>query len=136
MKLEQFYTNDGFGQINRISGSVTDSEFIAAYKARFSDLDKFKKLRYIVSDLSDVTHFDVSTETVINISDIANKYAAYNKKLFIAGIHKQNIVYGMGRMWQAYSDDDKTGWVTKSFRTRHDAIIWLKALLSDLEIGW
>lgn len=135
MKFEQTYTNDGLGQINILSGPVTDTEFLSAYEARFSDLDKFKNLKYIISDMSEVTSFELSNEAVKKASDIANKHAKYNNNLYVAGIHTKDIVYGLARVWRAYSDDDETGWITNSFRTRNDALLWLKSIFSDIEFS-
>lgn len=132
MKFEQIYTQDGRGQINILSGPVTDVEFIAAYEARFADLEKFKKLRFIISDMSNVTTFNLTKDTVKIVSDIAKSYAIHNKDLYIAGIHTKDLVFGLGKMWQAYSGNDITGWVTKSFRTKDEAYSWLQDKIPDI----
>lgn len=131
MKFTLKYTKDNMGQINLFAGSVNHDDFINAYKARFSDLEKFKNLRYIISDFTDVSDFDVSIDTVKILSSIANTNAKYNRNLYVAGVHPRDLIYGLGRMWQAYSDDDTTGWVTKSFRERHEAEKWLQSEIGD-----
>ena len=112
------------GMIQTFSEEVDGAELIQAYKDRFSNDNTLKKLRYIISDFTSVTNTNVTAEDIRSISRIANEASKTNNTLFLVGIQPTELMRGMARMWQAYSNDDETGWHTITLRSRKEGEEW------------
>ena len=106
-------------------GLVRGEEIIRSYHERFSPLERFKKIRYIITDYSIVSDFNMTIDDVKMIAQISNQAAKENRNLYAVAVMPLDLAYGMARMWQAYANDDNTGWHTHVTRTRREAEEWL-----------
>ena len=106
-------------------GLIRGEEIIRSYHDRFSPPERFTKIRYIITDYSIVSDFKMITDDVKMIAQIANQAAKNNRNLYAVAVMPLDLAYGMARMWQAYADDDNTGWHTNVTRTRREADEWL-----------
>lgn len=112
-------------------GVVTGADLIKSYKERFSDAERVKTLRYVITDNSKITDYNVSEYDIRTICDISNEAASrYNRDIYAAAIMPTEVSYGMARMAQAYTNEDRTGWHTFVSRSRKDVEQWL---LSNLD---
>jgi len=128
------YIEKECGLVIKWNGAVTGDEIVESYKDRFSDLERVKKLKYIVVDYSGVTDMHASENEILTISRISSDVAAnYNSTLYAAAIMPSDISYGLARMAQAYTDDDRTGWHTFVSRSREDVNEWLRLHLGNLK---
>ena len=118
------FSDNPNGMTTLFSGILTDEEIIQSCKDRLAQEDKIRELFYIKDDLLDVTEFRVSSETIKTCASFALKASELNKQLVHVAIVPTDLVYGMARMWQAYSDG--TNWNKNIFRSREEAEEWLK----------
>ena len=79
---------------------------------------------YAVTDLTHVTDFSVSAEEIARNAALNNEVARRLPRVKVAIIAPADNIFGMARMWQAHMDG--SGWVSKVFRNRADALTWLK----------
>jgi hypothetical protein len=108
------------------AGMVKGEEVIRSYEERFSPMERLVKLRYIITDYSNAPDFDMTPEQIKTIARIANNAAVSNHNLFGVAIMPTDITFGMARMFQAYADDDTTGWRTFVTRSRLEGEAWLR----------
>ncbi len=114
------------------TGVVTGPELIKSYRERFSDIERIKTLRYVITDNSQITDYNVSENDIFTICRITNDAAAgYNSNVYAAAIMPTDISYGMARMAEAYTNKDKTGWQTFVSRSREDVEKWLLSNLGN-----
>ncbi|MBU4317604.1 MAG: hypothetical protein KKF30_10045 [Proteobacteria bacterium] len=107
-------------------GKINGDEVIQSYHERFSPLERLKKLRYIITDYTDMTDFELAPEDIKTIAGITNHAAQENRHVYAAAIMPTDISFGLARMFQFYADDDTTGWETLVTRTRKEAEDWLR----------
>jgi len=123
------YIEEEDGVIVMWEGVVRGPEIIRSYEDRFSPVERLIKTRYIITDYTSVSDFDMSKDDVQTIAHISNSASAHNKHLYGVAIMPGDVGFGVARMFQAYTDD--TGWRTKVTRTREEAEEWLLANLDD-----
>jgi hypothetical protein len=119
------------GLIISWEGQVNGIEVIRSYQERFSPPERLVKLRYIITDYSATPSFEVSPKDILTIAHIANQASEKNHQIYGAAIMPTELQFGMARMWQAYADDDRTGWETIVTRTRKEAEDWLRQHLDS-----
>jgi len=117
-----FNENDG-GVFTTYTGTVTDDDMINSAKERLSLVENLNPIKYFFSDFTDVDNFKVTPSGVQAISTIATTASKINNDLLLVAIVPSDLEYGMGRMWQAYSDE--LNWKTYMARTKEEASEWL-----------
>jgi len=110
---------------------VRGDEVIRSYEDRFAQPERLKRLRYIITDYTGVVDFTMTVMEVRRIARISNAAAPVNPHLYAVAVMPTSIAYGLARMFQAYADDDETGWHTHVTRSRPEAEDWLRANLDD-----
>ena len=118
------YTDNPPGVVTKFHGTVTDADLHQSCIDRTSSDEQVKKLSYILDDFTDVTELAATTEGVINAASFAVKASELNKHIKYLSIMPTNILYGMARIWHAYSDE--TEWERNIVRTHDEAEQWLK----------
>jgi len=124
MPYKIIYTKNPNGVTTIFSGVLTDKEIIQSCIDRVKYEDKMRNLHFIKDDLLDVTEFRVTSEAIQTCATYALEVSEINKKIVHTAIVPTNLVYGMARMWNTYSDG--TDWNKNIFRSRKEADIWLK----------
>ena len=119
------------GLIISWKGQVRGREVIRSCEDRFAPPERLKRLRYIITDCTGAVDFTMTIEDIKRIARISNAVAPLNRHLFAVGVMPTSIGYGLARMFQAYADDDETGWHTHVTRSRPEAEDWLRANLDD-----
>jgi hypothetical protein len=123
------YIEKEFGLLIHWEGTVLGDEVIRSYHERFSSPERLKKLRYVLTDYSKVSDFDMTPDDIKSIADITNQAAISRSRVYAVAVMPIDIAYGLARMFQAYAVDDDTGWFTFVTRTRKEAEEWLLANL-------
>ena len=118
------FSEKPFGLITKFFGVVTDDELRQSCIDRTSSDEQIKKLAYILDDFSDVSDFAVTSEAVINAASFAVKASELNNNIKFLSIMPTDLLYGMTRMWHAYTDE--TQWERNIVRTREEAEQWMK----------
>ena len=116
------------GLVLSCSGVLTGKELIDVKSSLVTEQNKH--LRYIITDLTHVHEFQIS-------SDAIRKMVAENKRLaaiaepgmLVAIAAPQELGYGLARMWEAYAHHE-TGWRTSVFHSRADADLWIQHTLN------
>ncbi len=122
MPVKLNYENEWAGAVLIGSGTVTGDE-LCRCNDRMYDPDQIHKLRYQLCDFRQITNFEVSSDDVRRIANQDNVAATQNPDITMAIVANRRIVYGMARMWQAYTDE--ASFNSHVFRTMVEARAWL-----------
>ena len=125
MPYEISYKKAEGGVIVTYFGVVTDETLVDSIGDRFPSEEAIKNTRYFISDFTDVTEFQVTPKGIKYSASAVIEASKINRNIFIIGIIPDNKVYGMARMWQAYTEVEITGWETIFFKTNEEAEVWL-----------
>ena len=120
------YLDNGLGIEIIATGTVTGHEIIEKHKEIYNS-ENLSKQRYQIIDRTHCQKYIVSNEEVMQIAKIDKEAAKTNPNIIIAVISSTDVQYGISRVWQAYVSEST--FVTKVFRDRKDAELWLKEQL-------
>ena len=123
MPYEITYRRSDGGVITSYSGIVTDEDVIRSVEEKCSSEDKIRSYRYALTDCTRVNEFNVTTGAIIRNALIAKSAFSLNREILFVAAVPSDLVFGMGRLWQAYADD--TDEWTKLVRTRAEADSWV-----------
>lgn len=126
------YTPDGLGVIHRGEGIVAGAEVIAASADHHRLEERGRRLRYGVVDFTKVTELRVSAAEAQAIAEEDRLTAALTPDVAVAVIAPQDHVFGMARMWETLAES--TGWTTRVFRDRDEAVAWLREQLPNAAV--
>lgn len=129
MPYEIKIEDDGAKITTRYFGHLTTGDITSAYQERFTDIGRIKKLKILLSDYSDVTQIDLHDVDISSLAEFYKTASAYNRKVVSVAIMPKDILFGLGRMWEAYVDG--ISWKAGIFRTKEEA----QAFLQEHEIG-
>ena len=101
MPIEMKYLDDGRGVIYIGEGIVTGEDIISANRQFFSSKEIMTKNVYGLIDYSDITKFEVSTSELETIASQNEKASEYLTDGIIAVVAKNDLVFGISRMWEA-----------------------------------
>ena len=121
------YVDDGKGLHKRGSGIVTGLELFSSALKESHDEARARKLRYGLTDFSEVTEMQVTTADIHRLVEMNRKLASFTPGALVAIVAPAPLPYAMARLWHTLSDD--LGWKANVFHTRPDAIAWLRKQL-------
>jgi len=124
MPITNTNTDNGFGIITTLSGDISGEELVNAQKERYTSTKKLLLLKYILADFTNTKNLDISSNHILQCSDLSMSASKENPNIYIAAVMNSDLGYGLSRMWQAYTDD--IPWNAKVFRTRNEAEDWLR----------
>lgn len=130
MPYKIIYSENPNGVTTFFSGVLTDKEIIQSCEERTSSEEKMRNLQFIKDDLLDITEFRVTSEAIQTCASYALKVSELNKKIVHTAIVPTDLIYGMTRMWDVYSDG--TDWNKNIFRNREEAEIWVKDNINEI----
>lgn len=134
MSYELFFLDDEYGSITEFHGMLTDKLLIECTKERYSSEERNSNFKYILNDYSDCTEINISTGAVIAVANMAIEVSRINQNIVIAAAMPTDLIFGLGRMWQAYADE--TGWNSHAFHSRQEAETWIcEQLNQDLNFN-
>jgi hypothetical protein len=125
MPYKTEYLDEEGGVITTYWGTVTDDEVIKSGMEKAASIERVKAYKYILTDLSGVDEYQVSSHGIKGNAKIASRCFAINDSALLAFVLPSDLEFGMGRMWQAYAD--QAGRQSRVFRTRREAEKWLKS---------
>lgn len=130
IKLE--YLPNG-GVLLKGEGTVTFKNIKEINDKIYGTKDKILNLSYQVCDFSNVTGIPLSSDEVKTLAE-QDKYAAkINPYMIIATVGEIDVIYGLARMWQAYTDGSPIK--TKVFRKMPDAQRWIADNITSRKSG-
>jgi hypothetical protein len=118
--------DSGLGVMLIGEGNVTGQEIIHANKKILSLKEKIEVSKYWIIDYSEATGYDVSTPEIEIIADQDKEISKYLPDYTVAIVTKQDIEFGVSRMWETIIQIKGLQWETKVFKVRNDAEQWIK----------
>ena len=119
------YIEENGGVIATYFGITTDEDIIECTKERFLSDEKTKKYKYLVSDYSHVSDYRITSAGMKEMARLAVIASKVNPDIVLLGVTPTDLEYGMARVWNAYADDDTTGWKTILVRSINEAHEWI-----------
>jgi hypothetical protein len=128
--------DEGIGILIESQDRVTDEELIDSLEKPLThDREKFKTYRYIIVDHTSLTSLDLTDETVDYISGLFAGASSVNPDAILAMV--AYVSYGanidridtISQMRELFMN--RSSWETLQFRTRPEAVRWLKGKLND-----
>ena len=126
MPLSITYTEDG-GIIVRGEGIVTGSDIKEINDIIYESPENIEKIAYQLGDFTDVTDVSISISEIEELAMQDKKASEFNPNMFIALVGKKDIIFGLSRMWEAFTHDST--FETMVFRKIEDAQQWIKEKL-------
>ncbi len=114
---------DGGGSLFVGTGTLTGTDILTAINAVHQTEEKTHAVIFQIADFRLVEKVEVSSEDVKRISERDKLTATINPNLISAVVAEKDIVFGMSRMWQSYTDEASV--VTAVFRSMDEAESWV-----------
>lgn len=111
----------------RGEGLVTAPEVFEANRWLYTELEDKNIARYQLWDNTALTRVEVTNEDVRRFAQESKVATQSLSRIAIAIVGTTNFTYGLARMYEAYSYDDRIQ--TMVFRDRVDAEKWLLAMI-------
>jgi hypothetical protein len=129
MPFEFTVTEDPVGITTRFYGVVSDEDLIQSCYDRTQSSSLVSQLSYLLDDFSEVSEFVVTKEGVIKTAEFAVQLSHQNSAVVYLSVVPTDLLYGMSRMWQAFTDE--THWERQIFRSEEEARAWISDNLSQ-----
>jgi len=126
MPMSIDYIGDG-GIIIRVEGLISGNEIKEANDIIYESPDKIKKIKYQICDLTNASEVSASESDIRAISNQDKKASEINPNMLIAVVGEKDVIFGLARMWEAFSYDSP--FETMVFRTMEDAQQWIREKL-------
>jgi hypothetical protein len=115
------FNNQGVTVI--LSGVITSQEVYDANTEIISH-PNFLSLRYQLCIFKDISDFQLSTQQIMLTAQRDIEAAKLNCNVKVAIVTDSTLIYGLGRMYDAFSDE--SSWQTELFWTIEEARHWLE----------
>ncbi len=130
MPVELKYFSDGYGIELVGSGVVTGEEIQDCNRVIYSG-DMLLRQKYQLINLTDVEELVVSNTDITELAHQDIEASKTNPDIIIAVVAKDNLSFGLARMWEAHAD--KATFKTMVFRERREALAWIKEQMAEQE---
>ena len=127
MPYESHYVDAGKGLHKYGTGIVTGAELYRNAIQCSADTERGRKLKYCLTDFSEVTDMQATPETMRQVVEVNRKLAEITPGGIVATVAPDPLAYGLVRFWQTFAED--LGWKTNVFQSRAAAIWWLRKQL-------
>jgi hypothetical protein len=130
MSIETTDLDGGIGVLFVGQGILTNQEYVDIYERHLrQDKEKFSKYRYSLSDFTEVSDTDVTNESIQFIAGLCIAASRINPYPIVALVANISLAYGLSRMFEALSFE--TGWEVMVFRSKEEAMKWIKERVKD-----
>ena len=119
MPFEINVQGDGSKILTRYFGVLSTTDIEKSYIERFTDPDKIKKYKFIISDYTEVSETNISDIDIRKLSRIYKEASLVNQNVSVVAIMPTDLLFGLARMWQAYVDS--IPWKHAVVRSREEA---------------
>ena len=127
MPIKLSYTKDG-GILAVGSGILTGQEVKDVNAEVYKTPQMIKAIAYQLVDFSEVTKLEATASEVEDLARQDEEAARINPDMFIALVGKDDLIYGMSRMWEGLASSAPIE--TMVFRKLGDAKKWIKEKLN------
>jgi hypothetical protein len=124
MAIEVQYFDGGKGVLWKACGTLTGEDLLSANEEMFSRDLAAQPYDYGLFDSTAVTDVKISADKMRE-NAIQDVFEARKMPKFVFAVYATtDVAFGLARMWEALVGE--SGWVTRTFRDRSDALQWLK----------
>ena len=127
MPFKVTYNVETSGILIEAFGVVNDNEAISTLQ-EVLDHPAFPSIKYLISDRTNCTQYDLSSKTAEKASKLADRALSINKHFLWAIVSPKDLEFGISRMFQSYADENLRTFVV---RTRADADELIKKELNN-----
>jgi len=127
MPIEEKIVDNGLGYIMSGHGIVTGQDIIRVNELTSTD-EQHQKYIYWLYDFSEINDLKVSSEEIMIVANQDLEEAKKKPDMVGAVVAPKDLIYGLVRMWEIYSDN--TGWNVMVLRSRDEAETWIKKQLN------
>ena len=131
MPIKVRYLDNGLGVLFIGEGIITGDDIIHSNRKIFSSVEKMKEYKYGLIDYSSITKFNVSSSEVETIASQDMKAPEFIPDGVVAIIAKNDLEFGINRMWELISEGYSIPWETMVFRVRDAAEKWIKQKVKE-----
>ena len=128
MPAEIVYLEDGYGIELIGKGIVTGEEILNCNRIIYSG-DILRRQRYQLVDFAEVEELVVSNADIAELAHQDIEASKTNPDIIIAVVARQNLAFGLARMWEAHAE--KATFQTMVFRERREALAWIKEKMGE-----
>ena len=121
MPIEIAYLHGGYGIEIIGKGVVSGKEIYDGNRIIYSG-DTLSRHKYQIVNFANVERLEVSQEEAVKLANQDIEASKTNPNIVIAVVASLNHAFGLGRMWEAHAN--RSGFETKVFRTREEAVTW------------
>ena len=115
------------GVLIKGEGVVTGSEIKEANDKIYDSRENIMKIKYQLCDFLEVSEFLVTHEDIVFHSEQDYKAANINPHMIIAIVASSDLIFGLSRMWEAYSY--RSPFQSMVFRSIEDAEKWIDEMI-------
>lgn len=134
MPVQNITTDNGLGVVTRCWGVLGADEFLAAIRDRYTPDDALKRIRYFITDHTDVERFDIWADDIYALTKITTAASEKNPHIHLASVVPSEVGFGLVRMWHGYAH--ALPWQFRLCRSRLEAEGWLRECIDpDLSFG-
>jgi hypothetical protein len=124
MPVENIITDNGLGVVTRCWGVLGAAEFIEAIRDRYTPDDALQRVRYFITDHTDVERFDIWADDIYALTKITTAASGKNPHIHLASVVPSEVGFGLVRMWHGYAHE--VPWQFRLCRSRQEAEEWLR----------
>ena len=128
MTVKVEYTSDGIGIVVVHEGVVAWQDLHASISKVFAD-ERYEKLKYWVGDRTAITKFLIDTDGARQLASLSIRESMRNPGMLLALVSPKDFEFGMSRMFQVLSEENK--FKTAVFRDRASAETWIQKCLNE-----
>lgn len=124
MPMEVHNLDGGLGNLIRGWGVLESHEYLDALRPHVTrDEAEFKRFRYSVVDLTEVTDARLSAAAIKEAAELCRWAAKLNPDGVVALVTSSQVLFGLARMWETLAEG---AWETRVFRARDEAESWIR----------
>ena len=129
MPIKITYLDNGMGVLWLGQGAISGQDLLEASKVTFESIEKLKLFRYALVDFESIDKNSIQTGSIKSKALMDTDAATINPDIAIALIAKDELMFGLSRMWENYVYG--IGWKTHVFKSRIEAEEWIKETVKE-----
>jgi hypothetical protein len=131
MPVDLTYLDDG-GILIKARGVLLGSEIADSNREIYGTPEKVKAIAYQLCDFTDVEMLEFTPDDIRSLAAEDSRAAEVNPHMLIAIIGSDDLIYGLGRIWEAHVKQPALK--TAVFRTAKEAEQWIAARMKSQQL--
>lgn len=131
MPTKYKYLDNGLGILLIGEGILTGEDIIHSNREIFASTERMKKYKYGLIDWLDVTQVNISTSEIEIMVSQNEKASEYVSDVVVAVAAKNDLAFGLSRMWEIIVETTGLQWETMVFKDRDSVENWIKHKIKE-----